>query len=175
MTNGPRDRSGKESRHGLDQTSDDDLTRIHLTWIKGRMEHWLRFGRHVHETIVDRNQRILTFQPGSIVAFVRWASNDFGTVQSRIDILKTVPEGAAYQTIPFVRPGGELILRLHGWPVVERVLQAIDAIEASGIDPACVAPDHWRHVHNRLAVRHAPRPYTAAQHRAWILRERAGR
>ena len=39
---------------------------------------------------------------------------------------------------------------MDGWPKVERVLQAIDAIEALGVDPADVAPDYWRHVHNRL-------------------------
>jgi hypothetical protein len=37
-------------------------------------------------------------------------------------------------------------LRTYGWPKVERVLQAIDDIEALGIDPADVAPDHWRHI-----------------------------
>ena len=40
------------------------------------------------------------------------------------------------------------------------MLQAIDAVEALGIDPADAAPDHWRHVHNRLAAGHEPRPYT---------------
>jgi len=35
-----------------------------------------------------------------------------------------------------VRPGAESLLRISGWPKVEKVLQAIDAIEALGIDPA---------------------------------------
>jgi Protein of unknown function (DUF2840) len=151
-----------------------DQTQVHLTWIKGRIEHWVRFGAPVSEMILDRDRRLLSFLPGSVVAFVRWASNDFGTVQSRIDILRTVAMGDAYQTVPFVRPGGELLLRLHGWPTVERVLQAVDVIEAIGIDPARVAPDHWRHVHNRLTAGQAPRPYSLAQHRAWVLRKKAG-
>jgi hypothetical protein len=152
----------------------DNLTQVDLTWIKGRIEHWIRFGSPSGETIPDAQRRVLSFPPDNVIAFVRWASNDFGTIQSRIDILRTVPKGAAHQTIPYVRPGGELLLRLHGWPVVERVLQAIDAIEAYGIDPANVAPEHWRHVHNRLSIGHEPRPYSAAQHRAWVLRKRAG-
>jgi Protein of unknown function (DUF2840) len=152
----------------------DDLTQVHLTWIKGRIEHWIRFGTPSGEIILNAERRVITFPPENVVAFVRWASNDFGTIQSRIDILRTVPKGAAHQTIPYVRPGGELLLRLHGWPVVETVLQAIDAIEARGIDPAIVAPEHWRHVHNRLSIGHDPRPYSAAQHRAWVLRKRAG-
>ena len=46
-----------------------------------------------------------------------------------------------------------------------------DAIEALGIDPADAAPDYWRHVHNRLSAGLEPRGYTAAQHRAWLLRQ----
>ena len=52
------------------------------------------------------------------------------------------------------------------------MLQAIDAVEALGIDPADAAPDHWRHVHNRLAAGDEPRPYSREQHRAWLLRRR---
>ena len=48
-------------------------------------------------------------------------SNDFGTVVSRIDIVRAVAPGEAYQTLPFVRPGGEILLRISGWPKVERV------------------------------------------------------
>ena len=32
-------------------------------------------------------------------------------------------------------PGGDILLRVDGWPKVERMLQRIDAIEAIGIDP----------------------------------------
>ena len=70
----------------------------------------------------------------SVFAFVRWASNDFGTIVSRIDIVRAIDRGESYQTLPFVRPGGDILLRISGWPKVERVLQAIDAVEALGID-----------------------------------------
>ena len=74
------------------------------------------------------------------------------------------PRGESYQTLPFVRPGGEILLHIDGWPKVERVLQAIDAVEAIGVDPADVAPDHWRHVHSRLTPGDEPRPYTRDRH-----------
>ncbi len=32
------------------------------------------------------------------------------------------------------------------------------------------SPDHWRHVHNRLAAGEEPRAYTADHHRAWLKR-----
>jgi len=150
------------------------LTRVELTWREKQIEHWIRFGRDVGETILDRRRRVLSFAPNTVLAFVRWAANDYGTVVSRLDIVRTVSASEPYQTLPFVRPGGEILLRVSGWPKVQRVLQVIDAIEALGIDAADVAPDHWRHVHNRLRAGEEPRRYTCGQHRAWILRRRTG-
>jgi len=150
----------------------DTLTHVEQIWLENRIEHWIRFGRDVAEQILDRRRRILSFAPNSVFAYVRWAANDFGTVVSRIDILRAVGPGEAFSTIAYVRPGGEILLRLSGWPKVERVLQAIDSVEQLGIDPADACPDHWRHVHNRLASGNAPRPYTSERHRAWILRRR---
>lgn len=150
----------------------DDLTRVELTWIEKRIEHWIRFGRIAEEQILDRRRRIVGFAPAATFAFVRWAANDFGTIISRVDIVRAVAPGAPYQTLPFVRPGGDILLKITGWPKVERVLQAIDAIEALDINPADVAPDYWRHVHNRLTAGHEPRGYARTQHHAWCLRQR---
>jgi hypothetical protein len=154
------------------RVSGEQLTHIELIWHRKQIEHWIRFGRDVHEQILDRRRRILSFAPNSIVAYVRWAAGDFGTIVSRIDILRTVRRGEGYSTIPYVRPGGELLLRVSGWSRVERVLQAIDAAEQIGIDAADASPEHWRHVHNRLTSGQLPRPYSAAAHRAWLLRRR---
>ena len=63
--------------------SDDGMTRVELTWIEKRIEHWIRFGRIAVDEIVDRHRRIVRFRPGAIFAFVRWAANDYGTVSSR--------------------------------------------------------------------------------------------
>ena len=150
--------------------SHDRMTRVELTWIEKKIEYWIRFGQAANEQIVDRRQRILSFRPNTIFAFVRWASNDFGTIISRIDIVRAVEPGEAYQTLPFVRPGGEILLKIEGWPKVSQVLAAIDATEAAGVDPCDAAPDHWRHVHNRIAAGQAPRPYTLERHRAWLKR-----
>ena len=146
------------------------LTHVELTWIEKKIEHWLRFGRRAEEKILDRRRSIVSFTPNSIFAFVRWASNDYGTIISRMDIVRAVETGERCQTLPFVRPGGEILLRVDSWPKVERVLRAIDTIEALGIDPADVAPEYWRHLHNRLAAGHEPRAYTREQHAAWLKR-----
>ena len=73
-----------------------------------------------------------------------------------------------FSTVPRVRPGGESLLHLSGWQKVEKVLQVIDAIEALGIDPADAAPDHWRHVHNRLSAGDQARPYSRTRLEAWL-------
>ena len=70
-----------------------DLTHVELLWLEKRIENWIRFGHHAEEQILDRQRRILSFAPGHIFAFVRWTSNDFGTVISRIDIIRTVARG----------------------------------------------------------------------------------
>jgi hypothetical protein len=147
-----------------------DLTQVELLWLKKRVENWVRFGRIAQETILDRNRRVVSFVPGSIFGFVRWASNDYGTAVSRIDIVRAVRPGERYSTVPYVRPGGEALLRLSGWPKVEKVLQAIDAVEALSIYPADAAPEYWQHIHNRLSVDEEPRHYTHTRHQAWLRR-----
>ena len=66
------------------------LTHVELTWLEGRIEHWIRFGHDASETILDRRRRVLSYAPNSVFAFVRWASNDFGTIVSRIDIVRAI-------------------------------------------------------------------------------------
>lgn len=148
----------------------DALTHVELTHIEKRVENWIRFGHEAQEQILDRRRRIFSFRPGSVFAFVRWAASDFGTIASRIDILRAVAPGEPCQTVPFVRPGGEILLRVAGWPKVQQVLRHLDGVEDAGIDACTVAPDHWRHVGNRLNAGGQPRAYTMARHRAWLRR-----
>ncbi|MCE6075299.1 DUF2840 domain-containing protein [Agrobacterium vitis] len=149
------------------------LTLVELTWIEKRVENWIRFGHESYEQKLDRSRRLVGFSPATIFCLVRWAANEYGTIISRIDIVRAVDRGAPFQTLPYVRPGGEILLKIAGWPKVERVLQIIDAIEAQTIEPADVSPDHWRHVHNRMTAGHEPRAYSTSQHKAFLLRRRA--
>ena len=56
--------------------SPDALTHVELTWIEKRIEYWIRFGRAAGKRIIDRRRRVVSFRPGAIFAFVRWAAND---------------------------------------------------------------------------------------------------
>ena len=82
------------------------LTDVELTWIEKTFEHWIRFGRVAQDRIISRRTRVVSFRPGAMFAFVRWASNDFGTVVSRIDVVRAASPGEPYATLPFVSPGG---------------------------------------------------------------------
>lgn len=160
-----------QPQHGTQIATDrDTLTHVELTWIAQKCENWIRFGAHVGDLIIDRRKRIVSFKPNMIFAFVRWQSNDYGTIWSSIDIIRAVERKQPYSTLPDVQPGGEILLHISGWPKVIKVLGVIDAVEAMGIDASDVAPDHWRHVHNRLTVGEAPRPYTLERHIAWQKR-----
>jgi hypothetical protein len=148
------------------------LTRVELLWLEGRIERWIRFGQIAEETVLDRRRRVVAFAAGEVFAFVRWASNGYGTVVSRIDILRAVGPGEAFSTIGFVEPGAEILLRMSNWPKVNEVLRAIDAVERAGVAAEEACPDHWRHVMNRLAAGDQPRAYTRERHRAWLMRRR---
>jgi hypothetical protein len=141
-----------------------------MTWIEGRHEHWIRFGRIAAEQILSRATRVVAFRPGAVFAYVRWTSNDFGTIRSNIAIAVAVAPGESCATLPFVRPGAEILARIDGWPKVQKALEAIDAVEAIGIDACDAAPDHWRHVGNRIAAGLPFRPYSRDRHTAWLRR-----
>lgn len=145
-------------------------TSVDLTWWRDRSESWIRFGRPVRETVHDRRRRTVVFAESAVFAWVRWAGGDYGTTVSEVDVLQAAKAGRPLITKLGLRPGAEPLLTLSGWPRVRRVFSLIDAIEALGLDPSLVAPDYWRHVHNRLLAGLAPRPYTLGRHRAWLMR-----
>jgi hypothetical protein len=178
----PVDRQVLVSRPDVDTSRQDadnimievvpELTHVDLLWIRQRVENRIRFGRIDQWHVIDHRWRVVSFSAGSVFAFLRWTGNTHGTVQSRIDILRAVAPGEPYITVPDVYPGGDSLLRISGWPKVEKVLQAIETVEALGINPADAAPEYWQYAHNRLSVGYKPQPYTRTRHRAWLRRER---
>src|SRR5262249_47488899 len=129
-----------------------DLTTVELLWLEKRIQNRIRFCQAALGKGVDPHRPILFFAPGSHFPLLRLTPKDLRPVLSRIDILRAPAPGQRFSTVPWVHPGGDSLLRLSGWPKVERVLQLIDAVEALGINPAEAAPEYWHHVHNRLSV-----------------------
>jgi hypothetical protein len=133
-----------------------------------RIEQWIRFGHDVAEQILDR-RRVLSFASGSIFAYVRWAATTSApSSRGSTPCALSCPAKPSRPCRMSGRAAG--FSSLSGWPKVERVLQAIDSGEQLGVDPADACPDHWRQLHNRLALGEPPRAYTTDRHRAWLLR-----
>jgi len=147
------------------------LTDVELTSIEGRLERWIRFGRVADEHIINRRERVQSFRPGMTFALICTSSSDFGTVRSSVHILTASAPGVTCSALPFVRPGAEILLRARDRSAVDHVLEAIDSIEAAGIDPCDVSPDHWRHLSGHLAAGIPFRRYTAERHAAWLRRK----
>ena len=165
---------GAAPPHRPAETRVDDgapLTHVTLVWREGEREDWLKFGKPVAERIIDRRQRVESYAAGQVFALVRWASNEYGTIRSTLDIVRAVATDDPCTSIDQVDPGGDLLLSVKGWSKVAQVFRLIDTIEASGIDPCEVAPDHWRHIHSRIAGRERPRGYSPARHSAWLRRK----
>lgn len=150
------------------------LTEVELTWIEGRYEQWLRFGRVAARHIVSHGKCVAAFRSGAVFAIVRRVQSDFGTIRASIDIVMSVAPGASSTVLPYVRSGGEVLLHVETWPRVAQVLQEIDNVEVAGIEPCDASPDHWRHVDERLCAGLPVRPYTAARHAAWLQRKVRG-
>ncbi|HWV51708.1 DUF2840 domain-containing protein [Pseudorhodoplanes sp.] len=148
------------------------LTHVELIWRTKQIEHRLRFGRPAATLRLGTERRRVSFAPGAVFAVLRWRGNEYGTIASRLDILRAVGCGESFTTVPDVAPGAAILLSLTTWPKVERALHAIDAVDALGLDPADVALDYWLHVHNRLSVGEVPRRYTRTRHQAWLKRRR---
>ena len=47
-------------------------TLVELIWIENEIECWIRFGRIMHERILDRRRLIVAFLPDSTFAVVPW-------------------------------------------------------------------------------------------------------
>ena len=81
-------------------------TLVELTFQKKKVERWIRFGHKSFEQIIDRRRSIVGFAPESIFSFVRWASNDYGTIVSRLDILRAIGRGESDPKASNLSEGG---------------------------------------------------------------------
>ncbi|RZJ02382.1 MAG: DUF2840 domain-containing protein [Haliea sp.] len=144
--------------------------RVSLAFVEHRVNLWLRFGRPVRETVVDRWRRVATFEPNAVCCRVKWIGNDYGTALWQLMVLEAPMPFDGAQRIAGVTPGACILLRADGEQQVKAVLDVIDAIEALGVDPAVVAVTYWRTVGNRLAARQPPPDYTTERHAAHLAR-----
>lgn len=143
---------------------------VSLAFVEHRVNVWLRFGRPVRETVLDRWRRVASFEPEAVCCRVKWIGNDYGTALWQLMVLQAPMSFHDAQRVAGVHPGARILLRADGEVQVKAVLAVVDAIEASGIDPCAVAITYWRTVGNRLAARLPLPAYTAERHAAHLAR-----
>jgi Protein of unknown function (DUF2840) len=148
--------------------------RVSLAFVDHRVNVWLRFGKPVRETRLDRWRRIAVFRPGAVCCRIKWLGNDYGTALWQLMVLQAPMTANAQQAdtqrISGVQPSARILLRADGQKPVKDVLGLIDGIEALGLDPAKVAVTYWRMVGNRLAARQPLPDYTTERHAAHLAR-----
>ena len=144
--------------------------RVSLAFVEHRVNVWLRFGKPVRETVLDRWRRVAVFATDALCCRVKWIGNDFGTALWQLMVLQAPKAADSFQRIAGVMPGARLLLRAEGERQVRAVLEVIDAMEASDIDPRVVALTYWRTVGNRLAARQPLPDYTGERHAAHLAR-----
>ena len=149
----------------------EHLTRVEIAFYPEYVNHWLRFGAPDEQLDLDRRRSLALFAPDRVFGYVRWRANEYGTRDWRFIIVRTAEPSLFMSHIEGVHPGGEVLLLATGNTKVKRARLQIDALEATGFEPADVSPDYYRHVHNRIAAGQPVRPYTEPRHAAY----RAGR
>jgi hypothetical protein len=144
--------------------------RVSLAFVEHRVNVWLRFGQPVREIVLDRWRRVALLAPGALCCRVKWIGNDYGTALWQLMVLQAPMPFDGMQRVAGVLPGARILLRADGEPQIKAVLEAIDAIEALGIDPCAVAVTYWRTLGNRLAARQPLPGYSAERHAAHLAR-----
>ena len=150
-------------------------TDVELLWIEGRIERWIRFGNVIEERLVDRRRRIVSFAPNSVFAFVRWASNDYGTLVSRIDIVRACRAGEHRSTVPGITPAGTSCCGFPAGRRSKRCLKQSMPLRRSACEPKTSAPTIGGKSTAACPPVETPERYTRQRHRAWLLRREMAR
>jgi len=146
----------------------DNLTHVELVLRPKKIEQWLRFGKPFEITQIDKKRQVASFKPYKTFAFVRFASKDKDRVIHRIDIVKSTRHDDNYQTLPFVRPGGFILLSLNTVESVDHALRIIDLIEQGGVPLTDVPAWYWNDLESGLRGNFKPYIYTLDDHRSWL-------
>lgn len=151
------------------------LTRVQLAFYPEHLNWWLRFGEPDRRILLDRRRAVALFRPGQVFGYVRWQASEYGTQTWRFTIVRAAKPSVMLSRIDGVYPGGEVLLLAVGSAKVMRALKENDKLEAAGFEPADVSSDYFRHLHNRIAIGRPARPYTRAEHDAYLAARKVRR
>ena len=139
------------------------MTRVTVLFLRDRVNDRVRFGTPVAKRIIDQHCRVDLFAPDAVFCTVQWRANRHGTEHWRLWVVQAARPGERAQTVPGISPGAYIWLSTGGQAKVTCTLALIEAIEASGLDPATLPEGYWRTAHNRIAAGLEARVYTPAE------------
>ena len=129
------------------------LTLIQCHFVRGMLNHRIRFGTP-HKTIkLDKYRKLACFKPGVTLGYIRWRANEYGTQDWRFFIMKTQNSGLLTR-VPGVSPAVKVLAAFNGPQAVKRALSAYDDVENTTLEPVETLPDaYWISFQNDLSTR----------------------
>ena len=130
-----------------------DLTVIQCHFVRGVLNHRLRFGKP-HKTVkLDKYRKLACFKPGETLGYIRWRANEYGTQDWRFFILKTQTTGLLTR-VPGVMPAVKVLAAFNGTQAMKRALSTFDDVEKSSPDSIETLPDaYWVSFQNDISAR----------------------
>lgn len=104
------------------------LTLIQCHFVRGLINHRLRFGRPDKTIKLDKYRKLVCFQPQRTLGYIRWRANEYGTQDWRFYILRTQSEGILTR-VPGITPAVKVLSSFNGSKTVRKALNAFDDIE----------------------------------------------
>ena len=132
-------------------------TIVQLHFVKGMINHRLRFGQPEAKPKLDNYRSVAMFPVGSTFGYIRWKANEYGTIDWRVYVVKTQADGFISK-VAGITPAVKILVSAQGKPAVKRCLAALDKIEKeAGGALENVPESYWTVFNNALLLRKSPR------------------
>ena len=132
-------------------------TLVQLHFVRGMINHRLRFGQPEAKTKLDKYRAFATFSTGSIFGYIRWRANEYGTIDWRVYVLKAETNGV-FSQVSGVTPAVKILVSAQGKPAAKRCLSALDSLEKQAGGTLDAVPEsYWPQFNNALLLRKSPR------------------
>lgn len=133
------------------------FVQVQCNFYKDRINHRIRFGKPDKIVVIDRHRKLALFKPNSILGYIRWKANKYGTIDWRLYVVKTSEDGVL-SSVPGIEPAVEVLVSVVGTVAMKRALTVVDTIEKEALNGIETVPaSYWMMVSNALYLRQKPR------------------
>jgi hypothetical protein len=130
-----------------------DVTLIQCHFVRGRLNHRIRFGTPIKTIKLDKYRKLACFESGTTLGYIRWKANEFGTQDWRFFIFQTRNDGLLTR-VPGVAPAVKLLASFHGTDPVKHALLAFDEVEKECAgELSSLSDSYWLGFQNHLNAR----------------------